>query len=84
MKKFSDIQTIIGYGELEFITQIKLSSEEDNNIRVNELKEIITIAREYKGSVSLLEDYVFCKFPEYELATLFKMTWDLEHEEEMV
>lgn len=83
MKKFSDIQIITSYGELEFITQIKLSSEDDNT-RVNELKEIITIAGEYKGSVSLLEDYVFCTFPEYELATLFKMTWDLEHEEEMV
>ena len=83
MKKFSDIQTIISYGELEFITQIKLSSE-DNNTRVNDLKEIIIIAEEYKGSVSLLEDYVFCIFPEYELATLFKMTWDLEHEEEEV
>ncbi len=79
MKKFSDIQIISGYGELEFITQTKLLSE-DNDLRVNELKEIITIAGEYKGSVSLFEDYVLCKFPEYELATLFKMTWDLEYE----
>jgi hypothetical protein len=44
MEKFSDIQIITGYGELEFMTHIKLSSEDDNNIRVNELKEIITIA----------------------------------------
>lgn len=80
MKKFSDIQIITGYGELEFITQTKLSSEEDNDLRVNELKEIIAIAGEYKGSVSLFEDYVLCKFPEYELAILFRMTWDLENE----
>jgi hypothetical protein len=79
MEKFSDIQIITGYGELEFMTHIKLSSEEDN-IRVNKLKEIITIAGEYKGSVSLLEDYVFCIFPEHELATLFKMTWELDHD----
>lgn len=79
MEKFSDIQIITGYGELEFMTHIKLLSEEDN-IRVNKLKEIITIAGEYKGSVSLLEDYVFCIFPEHELATLFKMTWELDHD----
>ena len=79
MEKFSDIQIITGYGELEFITQIKLSSEDDNT-RVNKLKEIITIAGEYKGSVSLLEDYIFCKFQEYETAALFKMTWELVHE----
>ena len=74
MAKFSNVECITSYGNLEYVVQTKLTS-------VEELNEIILIVMdEYRGTVSLFESYIFCKFQEYETAALFKMTWELVHE----
>ena len=73
MAKFSNIECITGYGSLEYVTQTKLST-------VKELTEIIRMVDEYKGTVSIFDDYIFCKFIDYEASVLFKMTWELDHE----